>query len=389
MMPINKKWQRNSLISAMRWLGTQAALTTPFYFEPFWDFLYSQGRWDRTIVDNTGNVRLWTALSFIDVQTLICKLKILSLSFCMYPRREKLNWILKTSEQFTKDSFQRQRWGREQAVISLLPFSHKSQPQTRSQAMEMRNILRPLSASLPLGGVGREGHSGEKMRCWLCFLSTEAHKANQSMCEGMDSIARKTGIGHLFGREKLSLTELPHICTTSDTIPLQPHSTYVFSPLYTALQAPFPLPQARGSFQFTKAHCHIRRFFLLISGVISICAALLETCGCLCGADRENVIFSPSHGQRSLSTAHLLELSCFRLFPLFPTVLAECIQHDTEQVYTWCFPRHISNFNTSHLLRPFPRCSQHLRNSHQDMKKIPLVLHADVWTFSCAVHKFS
>lgn len=165
----------------------------------------------------------------------------------------------------------------------------------------------------------------------------EAHKANQSMCEGMDSIAPKTGIGsagHLFGREKLSLTELPHICTTSDTIPLQPHSTYVFSPLYIVLQAPFPLPQARGSFQFTKAHCHIRRFFLLISGVISICAALLETCGCLCGAGRENVIFSPSYGQRSLSTAHLLELSCFLVCSLYSLQCLQSASNMTQSRYT-------------------------------------------------------
>lgn len=61
------------------------------------------------------------------------------------------------------------------------------------------------------------------MRCWLHFPSMEAHKAKQSMCEGMDSTALKSGIcstGHLFRREKLSLTELSHICTTSDTIPL-------------------------------------------------------------------------------------------------------------------------------------------------------------------------
>ena len=135
----------------------------------------------------------------------------------------------------------------------------------------------------------------------------EAHKSNQSMCEGMDSIALKTGIGsagHLFGREKLSLTEHSHICTTSDTIPLQRHSTYVFSPVYTVLQALFLLPQARGSFHFTKAHCHVRRVLLLISGVISISTALLEMCGCLCG-QTERISSLPPPMANAPSTLHI------------------------------------------------------------------------------------
>jgi len=164
------------------------------------------------------------------------------------------------------------------------------------------------------------------MRCRLCFLSMEAQKANQSMCEGMDSIALKTSVGsagHLFRREKLSLMELSHICTTTDTIPLHPHSTCVFSPVYTMLQALFLLPEAGRSFHFTKAHCGIREFLLLISGVISICTALLETCGCLCGTDRKSIIFAPSHGQHSLNTAHLLQLTYFLACSIY---FLQCLQ---------------------------------------------------------------
>lgn len=119
-------------------------------------------------------------------------------------------------------------------------------------------------------------------------------KHTRVMCEGMDKTALKTGIGHLLGREKLSLTELAHICATSDNMPLQSRSTYVFSPAYTMLQAPFLLPQARTSFHFTKAHCHICRFLLLASGVISICTALLEMCGCLCSTDRISSLPPPT-----------------------------------------------------------------------------------------------
>lgn len=84
--------------------------------------------------------------------------------------------------------------------------------------------------------------------------------------------------------------------------------------MYTKMQTLLLLPQARGSFNFSKACCHIHRFLLLSSGVISICK-LLKLRGLLCSTDRENIVFVPSHGHPSLKTMLVLT---FFLVPSFP-----------------------------------------------------------------------
>lgn len=111
---------------------------------------------------------------------------------------------------------------------------------------------------------------------WTVFPVHEAHQAEQGMCEGIALKSVLGSAGHLFSKQTLPLTEFSHICTASDTTLSQLHSAHVFSPVYTVLQAAFLLPQTRGSFHFTKAHCHGCRFLLLTAGVMSICTALLE-----------------------------------------------------------------------------------------------------------------
>lgn len=252
--------------------------------------------------------------------------------------------MLKTSEQFNKDSFEWQVWGKVQ-VVTWLHFPQKSQAQMCSQAMGWVTYLAVSLFCCPW--EKRRMRDTAEWRWGVDCVSCPWRHTKQTRvtCEGMDRTALKTGIGHLLGREKLSLTELSHICTTSDTIPLQPRSTHVFSPVYTMLQASFLLPQARASFHFTKAHCHICRFLLLASGVISMCTAL-EMCGCLCSTDR--ISSFPLPWPMLPWCCILVRAYLFSCpFPLFPTVLAECFQQDTEQAYTWSFSRHLSNFNLS------------------------------------------
>lgn len=295
--------------------------------------------------------------------------------------------MLKTSEPFIKDSLEQQVWRRVQTANSVYHFSHKNQPQMHSK---LRGWAKYLSF-LYFFALERSGEGGTQWRedeVWTLFPVHEAHQAKESMCEGMDSIALKSGLGsagHLFRRKKPSLPELSHICTTSDTTLLQPHSIYVFSSVYTVLQAPFLLPQTRGSFHFTQARCHSCRFPLLISAVMSICTALLEMCCCLCSTGRE-ISSLPSPMTNGPSTLHIFWRLLIFLFPLFS---AKCIQCVTEQEDTWCFPGHVSNFSIFHVLWPFPWCSQNLRKCHDDMGKNAPVLCAHMWAFSCVALKFS
>lgn len=144
--------------------------------------------------------------------------------------------------------------------------------------------------------------------------------------------------------EKLSCTE--HTFVQHLTPFLCNLTLHMFSHQCTELQTPFLLPQARRSFHFSMLFCHICRFLLLFSfsfffsGVISTCTTLPETYGFLCSTYRRVL----SHIQHSQQRTFMSAYFCSHLLPLFPAVLAQCMQRDAK--CAWPFPRHKSSFHT-------------------------------------------
>lgn len=175
------------------------------------------------------------------------------------------------------------------------------------------------------------------------FPVHEAHQVKQSMCvaklcsEEWSRLCRPPVL-------KLPLTELSHICTTSDTALLQPHPTR-FLTIVHSVTGTVPPPPNRGSFPFTKAHCHGCRFLLLISGVMSICTALPEMCCCLCSTGRELSLPSPMTSAASHCTF-------FRDYLFSCSLCSLQSVSNMSQSKNTCgaSPRHISNFSSFHFL---------------------------------------
>lgn len=205
-----------------------------------------------------------------------------------------------------------------------------------SQAVGMSNILCHFSASLPLGEVGKEAHRGEKMRYGLCFLSMRHTKQNRVRMKAKHCSEKWSGLCRppVLKGETIPHWALPHLYNIW-------HHTFATS-LYICfltsvhnVTGAVPPPPNRRSFHFTKARCHSCSFLLLISGVMSICTALLEMCCCFCSTGRD-LSSCPSPMVNAPSTLHMFWRLLIFLFPLFS---AEWIQHVTEQEYKWYFPK--------------------------------------------------
>lgn len=207
-----------------------------------------------------------------------------------------------------------------------------------------RSVYFFLSVS-PLWGGGEERDSGEKMRWCVCFLSMQIWKVNWTTREGIGSITLKISIGstdHLSGRNCLVLsihlyniwhhsfaTSL-YICFLTSVQSCRHHSS---SPKQ---EDPFISPCC---FVISADSCCFFLFFFF-SGVISTCTTLPETYGFLCSTYRRVL----SHIQHSQQCTFMSAYICSHLLPLFPAVLAQCMQRDAK--CAWPFPRHKSSFHT-------------------------------------------
>lgn len=173
-----------------------------------------------------------------------------------------------------------------------------------SQALRMSNILCPFSASLPLGEVGKEAHSG-KMRCGQCFLSMRHTKWNRACVKAKHCSEGRSGLCRppaLLGDTALHWAR-PHLYNIWHYTFATSLCTCFLTSVHNVTGS-IPPPPDKRILSFTEAHCHGCRFLLLVSGVMSICTALLETCCCPCSTGRE-LSSLPSAMTNAASTLHI------------------------------------------------------------------------------------
>lgn len=197
------------------------------------------------------------------------------------------------------------------------------------------------------------------MSCGLCFLPTSHTKLNRARVKAKHCSEKWSGVcrPRVLKGETVPHWALPHLYNIR-------HYTFAAS-LYIcfltsvhSVIGTFPPPPNRGAFHFTQAHCHGCRFLLLISGVMSICTALLEMCCCLCPLPW------------SMLPPHCTFFGDY-LFTCSLCSLQNVSNMSQSENTLGASPRHINRFCIFHLLWPFPLCSQKLRKSHVNMGKKP------------------
>lgn len=117
---------------------------------------------------------------------------------------------------------------------------------------------------------------------------------------------------------KLPLTELSHICTTSDTALLQPHFTHVFSPECTVLQALFLLPLTEDPF-ISLRHIVMAADSCCLFLVWCPYAQHFQRCVAVFAVQAENYHLYPLTWPVMPHTAYFLEITYF----LEPSVLCK------------------------------------------------------------------
>lgn len=231
-----------------------------------------------------------------------------------------------------------------------------------SQAVGMSNMTLPLPLLLCLWEKWGRRHTVERRWSVSCPWGTPSETEHvcgeallwrvvQALQATCSETAPHRALPHLYNIWHCTFATSPYTC---------------FLTIVHSVTGTVPPPPNRGSFPFTKAHCHGCRFLLLISGVMSICTALPEMCCCLCSTGRELSLPSPMTSAASHCTF-------FRdyLFSCSLCSLQSVSNMSQSKNTRGASPRHISNFSSFHLLWPFPWCSQNLRKSHDNMGKKP------------------